>query len=205
MPSGYQSGGTDLDSLFKSDSGYSGSISAEYKVGGSTSYTRYKARGSSTKRADVGYRINGTDISNNFMDINFVEVSLTNQNIGDYSTSMGLYPQASYQILYTGDVYGVREVESSPVFLENWLGGGNASDYEVRVTKTSGPSFEAGSSATDTWLSLAASNVYTWSTAPRTANGITTITFTIEIRMAASPNTVLATASVTLSAEYAIS
>lgn len=204
MPSGYQSGGTDLDSLFKSDSGYSGSISAEYKVGGSTSYTRYKARGSSTKRADVGYAIGGTDISNNFMDINFVEVSLSNQSVSDLSTSMGNFPQAGYEILYTGDVYGIREVESSPVFLQNWLGGGNASDYEVRVTKTSGPSFGAGSSATDTWLSLAASNVYTWQTAPRTVEGLTTIVFTIEIRMAASPNTVLATASITLSAEYSI-
>ena len=62
--SGYESNGTDLDSIFfVKDS--SKSISTEYKVGGATSYGRYiervKSSGDTTK--DTGYKINGADLN----------------------------------------------------------------------------------------------------------------------------------------------
>jgi len=81
-----------------------------------------------------------------------------------------------------------------------WLtGGGVNSDYEVRYSKTGGNgTLGAGSSANATWL--ACSTTRTWYITNSVASSLKNYVGTLEIRMAATPNTVLATQTVTLEA-----
>ena len=78
-----------------------------------------------------------------------------------------------------------------------WQAGGTAADYQVRLSKTAGT--DTSGSALATWLSCSLNNSWTLS---ETTNGNATRSFTgtLEIRMAASPNTVLDTATVDLDA-----
>lgn len=65
MGSNYAANGTDLDDLF--EFGNDGAGGTNYRVGGSDLNTRYRARGSTSKIGDVGYKVNEVDISNYFM------------------------------------------------------------------------------------------------------------------------------------------
>lgn len=78
-----------------------------------------------------------------------------------------------------------------------WLFSGAASDYEVRFTVTAG-STPTGS-ATSTWLNMGTTRFWAI-TDTTTIGGAVTCTATVEVRLAASPFTVLDTASVFLSA-----
>lgn len=69
-----------------------------------------------------------------------------------------------------------------------WLGGGSASAYDIRWTNVSG---SPNSGTTGTWLNLGTTR--TWS---KTTNG--SAVGTVEIRLAASPYTVVATSTVTI-------
>lgn len=79
-------------------------------------------------------------------------------------------------------------------------GSGAAADYEARWTTISG-SLSSGTAGT--WLGLGTDRVWTRT---RTADGIgsDTVVGTVEIREAAAPNTVLATATITLTASVDI-
>ena len=78
-----------------------------------------------------------------------------------------------------------------------WQVGGTAADYEVRLTLSSGTTPSGSDMAT--WLSCGTTR--SWSIT-ETRNGYYTTSFTgtLEIRMAASPQTVFATSSVSLEA-----
>lgn len=78
-----------------------------------------------------------------------------------------------------------------------WQVGGTAADYEVRLTLSTGTA-PAGS-AMATWLSCGTTR--SWRiTETRDGYYTTSFTGTLEIRMAASPQTVFATSSVSLEA-----
>lgn len=76
-----------------------------------------------------------------------------------------------------------------------WLtGGGTGSDYEVRLTTVSGT---APLGTKNVWLSLSSNNI--WSlTEANNGNFSKSFDGTLEIRMAASPNTVFDSASVSM-------
>lgn len=76
-----------------------------------------------------------------------------------------------------------------------WLNGGVNSDYEARVSNVVGTTLTG---TVNTWLAL--SSTRTWSLTS-TASVAKYTTFTLEIRMAAAPNTVLATSSCTIDAQ----
>lgn len=77
-----------------------------------------------------------------------------------------------------------------------WQSGGAASDYDARMTTVTGT---LTSGTAGTWQNLGTTQ--SWGR-NETRNGFYTSTYTgtLEIRMAASPNTVLSTTSVTLTA-----
>ena len=77
-----------------------------------------------------------------------------------------------------------------------WQSGGSASDYEARWTTTSG-TLSGGTAGS--WLGLGTSRSWSRNRTDNTA-GTNTCVGTLEIRMAASPNTVLSTSTVTLEA-----
>lgn len=81
-----------------------------------------------------------------------------------------------------------------------WRGGGASSEYDARLTLTSG-ALTGGTLAT--WLNLGTSR--TWS-CNETRDGYYSSAFTgtLEIRMAASPYTVLSTTTVTLQADVEV-
>jgi hypothetical protein len=82
-----------------------------------------------------------------------------------------------------------------------WMQGGASSEYEARMTMVSG-SFSSGSGA-GTWLNLGTTRSWTRN---ESRNGFftSTATATLEVRMAASPFTVLDTCTVTLTAEVEV-
>jgi hypothetical protein len=118
-------------------------------------------------------------------------VQISDQSI--YRASLGT-TTASYSIANDGNVK-----KNTSTILEAWLqgSGGAVSDYEVRATVTSG---SLTSGTTGSWLNC--STTRTW-TLVNDAGDNSTITavFTVEIRLAAAPNTVLDSATITLSAE----
>jgi hypothetical protein len=73
-------------------------------------------------------------------------------------------------------------------------GGGSASDYEIRWTNTSG-TLSAGQAGIWETLGITQSYYVLFS-----GTGLKSCTGTVEIRMAAAPNTVLDSASITLTA-----
>jgi hypothetical protein len=77
-----------------------------------------------------------------------------------------------------------------------WLSAGSASDYDIRVTPLTG-TFSSGSASTGTWLNLGTTR--SWNVA-KLVVGSKTCTATYEIRMAASPFTVLGTATISITA-----
>jgi hypothetical protein len=78
-----------------------------------------------------------------------------------------------------------------------WLLAGQAADYEIRYTKTSG--VVSGGDSTNTWLNLATTR--SWNVT-ETTNGYATEECggTLEIRMASSPQTVLHSFSLSMEA-----
>ena len=118
-----------------------------------------------------------------------VSISITNQVVTDSSASTAV---ASYAIQSTGTV-----VNHDSAILETWLlGGGTASNYEVRATVSSG-SLTTGT--TGSWLSCGSTRTWAISNSARD-NSTETCVLTIQIRLA-STGVVQDSATVTLSAE----
>ena len=96
---------------------------------------------------------------------------------------------ATYSLLASGDVTAFALPDGVWIFPRSGM-----ASYEVRASVTFGT---IGGAATGSWLSLASSR--TWSNS-RSTVGITTGGMTVEIRRAGGDGTVLASASITLTA-----
>lgn len=116
-------------------------------------------------------------------------VSITDRTFG--ATGAG-DQTATYRLNSSGIVE--RGINASYTTLETWLLGGSAADYETRATLVSGV---ITSGTLSTWLSL--STTEKWSVFA-TAGGSQSAVLTIEIRLAASPFTVLDSATITITA-----
>lgn len=81
-----------------------------------------------------------------------------------------------------------------------WMAGGTASEYEARWTTTSGA---LSSGTASTWLNLGTTRAWGRN---ETRNGYysSSVTGTFEVRMAASPYTVLSTTTVTMTADVEV-
>lgn len=77
-----------------------------------------------------------------------------------------------------------------------WQEGGAAGDYEARWTTTSGT---LTSGTAGTWQALSTSRSWTKTNTNNSLSSVS-VTGTLEVRMAAAPNTVLSTTTVTLTA-----
>lgn len=101
----------------------------------------------------------------------------------------------SQTVSYRLNTSGVVERGRNGVYntLETWKLSGSSSDYEARVTETGGSGLTGGS-ATSTWLGLGTSRE--WELTETIAGWSSTTYFTVEIRIAAPPNTVLDSAAI---------
>lgn len=163
MPSGYQVNGTDLDSIFKVSNG-ANSISAEYKVGGSSSYGRYASSLGTGDRSSTttNYKINGNDLKNLYRRADFVAVTVSLNYTsftsylygGQTSTGLGIVAATaangtgnySYSWTFQGIVSGYNipsfslvsgsENSSNPGFLFSNGVQGFSSTGRFRVTVT---------------------------------------------------------------------
>lgn len=119
------------------------------------------------------------------------QVSISNQAIIASGTTS---QTAAYQANLSGAIRGGENgVYSS---LETWLRSGAASDYEIRATLLSGDAVESGTM--NTWQGLGTTRE--WSQDAKLYDTEYYSILTIEIRLAASPFTVLDTATVSLTA-----
>lgn len=82
--------------------------------------------------------------------------------------------------------------------LETWKLSGAASDYEIKVTEDPSGDGLTGGSAVGSWLGLGTTRE--WELTETVSGGALVATLTVEIRLAAPPNTVLSSATVTLTA-----
>ena len=118
-------------------------------------------------------------------------VSITNQSIIEGGAGVRT---STYRLNTTGAVQ--QDKSGAVATLETWLLSGAAADYDARVTIISGTFF---SGTVGSWLNLAVTRDWT---IKRTLGGtFTETTFTAEIRQAASPNTVLDSATIYLYCE----
>ena len=118
-------------------------------------------------------------------------VSITDQSLS--SGGAGLQ-EITYQASSAGTIRRIRN--SDPTTLETWLLSGSASSYEIRATLAGGDALSSG--VLGSWLGLGSTREWT-QLAGGIGEGFSSL-LTIEIRLAASPFTVLDTASVTLTA-----
>jgi hypothetical protein len=104
----------------------------------------------------------------------------------------------SQTIGYRANTSGVIERNRNAVYntLETWRLSGSSSDYEIRATQTSGGTVSG--SALSSWLGLGTSRE--WTVTETLSGASTDAELTVEIRIAAPPNTVLDSASISLSA-----
>ena len=118
-----------------------------------------------------------------------VSISLSDRAVFDSSATTAV---ASYAIGSDGQV---RDHDGN--ILESWLlGGGTASNYEVRATVSSGT---LSSGTTGSWLSCGTTRTWSISNSARDNSTVTSV-LTIQIRLA-STGVVQDSATVTLSAE----
>lgn len=117
-----------------------------------------------------------------------LQVNISNQSI----TKTGAGTQT---VSYRLNSSGIAEQSKNGAYttLETWLYSGAASTYEVRATLSSGDALSSGTLGT--WQGLGTSREWTQQA---TAGNSFTSNLLIEIRLAASPFTVLDSASVTL-------
>lgn len=117
-----------------------------------------------------------------------VGVSITTRTI----TALGAGAQTITYRLTTGGLCNKIETGVTTL-LETWLLSGASSSYEVRVTDLDA-NLTAG--VTGTWLPL--STTREWSITENVSGASVSTRLTVEIRMAATPFTVLDTETVTL-------
>lgn len=118
-------------------------------------------------------------------------VSITDQSLSSGGAGS---QEITYQASSAGTIHRIRN--SNPTTLETWLLSGSASSYEIRATLAGGDALSSG--VLGSWLGLGSTREWTQS-AGGSGDGFSSL-LTIEIRLAASPFTVLDTASVTLTA-----
>jgi len=136
----------------------------------------------------------GTISINNFYGTSNVVISVTNQFISAFT--FGAPATAEYRLNSNGLVQDILN-GGSPGTLEQWCTPTSAaSDYEARVTITSG-TLDSGSGV-NTYLSL--STTRTWGVGPTLVPGTGECVFTVEIRRIGT-GTVLSSASISLYAE----
>jgi len=136
----------------------------------------------------------GTISINNFYGTSNVVISVTNQFISAFT--FGGPASAEYRLNSNGLVQDILN-GGPPGTLEQWCTPTSAaSDYEARVTITSG-TLDSGS-AVNTYLPL--STTRTWGVGPTSVPGISQCVFTVEIRRIGT-GTVLSSASIDLYAE----
>ncbi len=113
----------------------------------------------------------------------------------DHSLTVSGY--GSQTISYLVSNTGVVQRGRNGIYhtLETWKLSGAAADYDVRVTETGGVGLSSGS-ATATWLNLGTTRE--WGLSEGTSGFASDTYFTAEIRLAASPFTVLASANIVL-------
>ena len=108
MPSNLKYNGTDLDDLFKTIGSYPASSTTNFKVGGTDIAGRYAPSQVTNDRLlyNVGYKVNGADLSTVFRDYNCPDVTLT----GPSSVTAGVFAGESWP--FTADspttITGVR-------------------------------------------------------------------------------------------------
>lgn len=117
-------------------------------------------------------------------------VVLTDRTVSDGVTD-GSTATATFEISSDATV---RDQDNT--LLETWLTGGAVGDYQVRATLNSGTS--PSGSAVGSWLACSSSR--SWSISDSPGGAQTECELTVEIRDAASPNTVRATATITITA-----
>jgi hypothetical protein len=107
------------------------------------------------------------------------------------TTSLGVNSDGSYDAYQGGSL----------MYSGTWRQGGASSDYQVRLTKTSGNNPTGAALAT--WIACSSGAAW-YINETRDGYFSNAFTGTLEIRLAASPNTVLATASVSMSADVEV-
>ena len=117
-------------------------------------------------------------------------VSVTDQTLNAFGVGTQLI---TYQATTSGLIR--RGKNGAYSTLETWLLSGSVTDYEIRFTVTSGDALTGGS-ASATWLGFGATRE--WELEEITSGGALTSNCTVELRLAAPPNTVLDTATVQL-------
>lgn len=124
-----------------------------------------------------------------------VTITLSAQSIFAFN-SFGT-ASAAYQLKSDGTA-NYSQNGGGYIFLENWcVPGAQATNYECYVTVVAG-ALSVGSAATDTWLALSSSRVWQVS---RPTLGVNDAIINIGIRRAGT-STILASADITLEAEY---
>lgn len=98
---------------------------------------------------------------------------------------------ASYELNSNGNVYNHAGTN-----LEAWLDSGVNADFQSRATFAGGDALDGGT--LNTWQALSSSRAWVQTAA---AGQLETTTLTIEIRLSASPFTVLDSASITITAD----
>lgn len=122
-----------------------------------------------------------------------VPVSINDATVSHTVNNSGT-AQAGYVIDSDGQVY--RNVGGTLTAIDTWLDSGLNSDFEVRATLASG---DTPTGTLNTWQ--ACSSDRSWSVSATGGGGaVKSCVLTIELRDAASPNTVRDSASITLTA-----
>lgn len=118
-------------------------------------------------------------------------VSITDQNIIEGGVGVRT---CTYRLNTSGAVQ--RDKTGSVATLETWLLSGASSDYDARVTIISGSFFSGTAGA---WLNLGSTR--DWTIRRAVGGTFAETIFTVEIRQAAAPNTVLDSATIDLYVE----
>ncbi len=132
------------------------------------------------------------NVAGTWKQLTFLLSSLMPSTAFAETTSISPTDSLAQLTLSSAGTYSASETGSSGT----WRGAGASSEYEARWTTTSG-TLSGGTAGS--WLNLGTSR--TWQKL-NTTNGVSTqsVVGTLEIRMAAAPNTVLSTTTVTLTA-----
>ena len=194
MPSGFVSNGTDLDSLFKARSG-AARANVGFQVGGTDLAQRYEQSvGGDQIASNTGFVSGGSDLKLLFQDINYVAISAAlSYHFVDSTQTSPTTATSGFQLNSSGVAKMLVQSSYTDVSGE-WLVAGANTDFECRATIISGT---LTTGTTGSWQSLSSTREWTISTPA----GVKTTSFTLEIRLAASPFTVLASATIELYAE----
>lgn len=135
MPSGYRSQGVDFDDLFDPDVVGDGPAAAGYTVAGAP--LKYAALKYGTKRANVGYAVNGSDASNLWAAKGTASYNLPIEGKSYQSNQSGLNGTAQliFSMKSDGTYTIVRSVRGVLTTLDTgtWLpAGDNASQYTCK-------------------------------------------------------------------------